>query len=146
MNKEDYLVRNIIIGLFIVGVIGYFLLFFKTNSNTNSITQQLLTPPPTSLNSNCVTSQEAYNEIGNNACVEYYVGYATESRAGNVFLDEKTDYANGFSVTIYSGNVYKFNNPVSTYNGQTIDVTGHIQQYQGHPEIIVSNPSQITIK
>lgn len=113
----------------------------QTPSDSPSTTTSV-TPTTTS----CITAQEAYNEIGQTACVEYTVGYATESGSGNVFLDEYTDYTRGFTVTIYSEDVSKFNNPVSEYQGQTIDVTGTIAPYEGHPEIIVSDPSQITVQ
>lgn len=144
MNKHNQsLLWGVIIAVVLIG--GAYLLFSNSNSSSpSSAPAQSAVSIPTS--QTCITSQEAYSEIGQNTCVEYYVGYATESSNSNVFLDENTDYTNGFSVTIFSDSLSKFSDPVGTYNGKTIDVSGTIKRYQGHPEIIVTDPSQITIK
>ncbi len=142
MNKQQNngLVTAIVIVAVLVGI-GYFLF-----ARTSKIEQPINLPYVAIPTSSCIDSQEAYNEYGKSTCVEYYVGFATTSKNGNVFLDEKTNYTSGFSVTIYSNNVSKFNDPVTQYSNKTIDVSGTIAQYQGHPEIIVSDPSQISIK
>jgi micrococcal nuclease len=52
-----------------------------------------------------------------------------------------------FTVTILGGDRGKFEKPPETlYSGKEICVTGMIQSYQGRPEIIVKDPSQIKVK
>lgn len=88
MNEHN---KSLVIGVVIAAVLlvgGYFL---YNNRNTTTLSPQ---------NKSCISSQEAYNEIGKNTCVEYYVGYTSTSSRGNVFLDEKSNYTQGFTVTI----------------------------------------------
>jgi len=98
------------------------------------------TPTPT-----CISSQESWNNIGKYACVEYHVGYPFKSSKGNVFLNERSDYKNGFSTVIYAYATSSFGDPISKYGYKTIRVTGLIKTYEGHPEIIVNNPANIVI-
>ncbi len=94
---------------------------------------------------NCYLSKDAQHEIGKDTCVEFYVNNAVKSKNGNIFLNEKEEYKNGFSVTIYANNVSNFPTSPIYYQYQTIDVAGVIKLYQGHPEIIVSDPTQIAV-
>ena len=59
-----------------------------------------------------------------------------------MYLDQYSDYTSGFSVWIPAGNSF---GPglLTTYANQTIRVSGVITSYQGAPEIIVNDPSQI---
>ena len=140
--------KNWIIGglVFLVIILGFSYLK-NQNGVGNGITP---TPPITekeiTTSPNCISSQEAWNYVGQEKCVEYYVASPFRSRKGNVFLNEKRDYKNGFTVWIPSGSINNFSgDPISEYGYRTIQVSGQIRMYQGHPEIIANSPSQITV-
>jgi hypothetical protein len=92
----------------------------------------------------CLTSMEAMNSVGKTACVEFFIGNPSQLK-GDVFLNEKADYTKGFGVTIMADSAVKFEDPLSKYRYKTIRATGQIVVYDGHPGIIVSDPSNITI-
>jgi hypothetical protein len=97
--------------------------------------------PPTA----CISAQDAWNNIGQYKCVEYFVGNPFRSSKGNVFLNELSDYKRGFSAVIMAFSTSSFGDPISKYGNKTIRVTGLIQTYEGHPEIIVNNPANIIL-
>jgi DNA/RNA endonuclease YhcR with UshA esterase domain len=135
-------IKNWVIG----GLIGLVLIFgimFLQKSSTPPPP-----PPPTiTITENCISAQEAWNYVGQEKCVEYYVASPFRSGKENVFLNEKRDYKNGFTVWIPSGSISNFSgDPVSTYGYKTIQVTGQIRMYQGHPEIIANSPDQISVR
>jgi hypothetical protein len=55
------------------------------------------------------------------------------------------DYTKGFQAVILPDSVSKFDNPVTKYRAKTIRVSGLIVEYDGHPGIIVSAQSDITV-
>lgn len=144
-------IKNWIIGALVVVVVflGYKFISGEPQISTQTPTStQIETSAinPTNI-SNCIDSTEAWNQIGKNTCVEFYVGSPFRSGKGNVFLNEKRDYKNGFTVWIPSGSVSNFSgNPITMYGYKTIQVTGLIRMYQGHPEIIANSQSQIIVK
>jgi len=77
--------------------------------------------------------------------VEYHVGNPFRSSKGNVFLNELSDYKKGFTAVIMAYSTSSFGDPISKYGYKTIQVTGLIQTYEGHPEIIVNNPASIVL-
>jgi len=97
--------------------------------------------PPTS----CISAQDAWTNIGQYKCVEYIVGNPFRSSKGNVFLNELSDYKKGFSTVIMAYSTSSFDDPISKFGYKTIRVTGLIQTYEGHPEIIVNNPANIIL-
>ena len=130
--------------IIIIGIILAFILlagsyvFFIRKSHSDSIT---MTP------TNCFLSKDAPKEIGKDTCVEFYVENVVQVKNGNMYLDEKTDYKKGFFVTIFANNVHNFTVSPIDYKYKIIDVSGVITKYQGMPEIIVTDPSQIaTVK
>jgi len=149
MNEQTNQVKNWIIGILVVIVL---LLGYLAINNTNPTGGTTITPTvqPTqapSPQTNCLTAQEAWSHIGETACVEFTVESPYQSGKGNVFLNEKKDYKNGFTVYIPSSSVSGFSgNPVSLYGYKTIQVTGLLRMYQGHPEIIVNSQNQIVVK
>ena len=49
-------------------------------------------------------------------------------------------------VVVFSENIDKFQtDPIEAFGGRTVDVTGTIESYAGHPQIIVTLPSQISV-
>ncbi len=100
--------------------------------------------PGTEGPSSCLTSMEAMNSVGKTACVEFFVGNPSQFK-GEVFLNEKSDYTKGFQAVILADSLKNFNDPVSQYRSKTIRVRGLIVEYDGHPGIIVSAPSDIDV-
>jgi hypothetical protein len=92
----------------------------------------------------CLTTREAMNSVGKTACVEFFVGNPSQFK-GEVFLNEMADYTKGFQAVILANSLGNFNDPVSQYRSKTIRVSGLIIEYDGHPGIIVSVPSDITV-
>jgi hypothetical protein len=92
----------------------------------------------------CLTARQAMTSVGKTACVEFYVGNPSQLK-GEVFLNELADYTKGFQAVILSDSIAKFKDPVSQYRAKTIRVSGLIIEYDGHPGIIVKDPSDIII-
>ena len=154
MEKQTNNTQNLIIGILIFLVLALGYLFIKQSALQESIKTGTSRPaqitnnntiPDT--NKNCLSAKETWNHIGETACVEFTVESPYQSGKGNVFLNEKKDYKNGFTVYIPSSSVSGFSgNPVSLYGYKTIQVTGLLRMYQGHPEIIANSPDQINVK
>ena len=49
-----------------------------------------------------------------------------------------------FTAVIYGDNRQKFGTPETSLRGKRICVTGQISDYQGKPEIVLTDPSQLT--
>ena len=49
-----------------------------------------------------------------------------------------------FTAVIYGGDRPKFGTPETSLRGKRICVTGQISDYRGKPEIVLSNPSQLS--
>jgi len=88
---------------------------------------------------------EAPNHVGEYACVEGKVDHVFTSQKGNTFINFCADYKTcPFGAVIFSADAYKFPNP-KQYAGQTVEITGLIKSYEGRPEIILKDQSQIKI-
>jgi hypothetical protein len=62
------------------------------------------------------------------------------------FLNFDEDYRHTFSAVIFKSAFPKFPaNPEDYYLGKLVSVTGKVKEYQGRPEIILEEPSQITV-
>jgi DNA/RNA endonuclease YhcR with UshA esterase domain len=74
--------------------------------------------------------------------------YATRSKGQPTFINLNKPYPNQvFTVLIWGSDRGKFEKPPEMlYSGKEICVTGMIKSYQGRPEIIVKDPSQIKAK
>jgi hypothetical protein len=91
-----------------------------------------------------LTAAQTWSHIGDFATVQYQVRYATTDSGGDEFLNQESDYLSGFTAVVFRDSLDSFSNdPIATYQGETIVVTGWIQSYENHPEIVVSHPSQI---
>ena len=112
-NKNNNTLYGVIIGLVALIVIGGGIWFMTANSKDDSIastttssgtdTTSTPTPAPTPTPaSNCFTAQEAWNHIGETGCVKFYVASPYRSSKDNVFLNEKSDYKNGFTAVVFS--------------------------------------------
>jgi hypothetical protein len=92
-----------------------------------------------------LTAEEVWKHIGEVRTVRYHVGNPYRSARGNVFLNEKQDYKTGFTTVIFATVAQTFGDPAAKYGYRTIEVTGLIRMYEGHPEIIVNIPAEIVI-
>ncbi len=94
-----------------------------------------------------ICPEDAINHIGEQKTVRFFVKKSYDSGRA-IFLNSKNDFKDpdNFTAVIFNRDRHKF--PPSSsdyYGGKTIDVTGVIKEYQGRAEIILENPSQITI-
>ncbi len=69
-------------------------------------------------------------------------------KSNTVFLNFEKPYPNQcFTGVIFSSHLYKFvQNPEDYYLNKTVRIMGEIKEYQGKPEIILEDPSQIEIR
>ena len=90
---------------------------------------------------------QAGNYYEKEVIVEGKVVDTYRSKKNNVFLNFGKPYPNQcFSVVIFSSDLYKFvENPEKYYDQKTLRIKGKIQEYQGKPEIILKEPSQIEV-
>ena len=87
--------------------------------------------------------QDAAQYYGQMVTVEGTV-VRTYNSGSAVFLDFHQDYANHFKVVIFPDDWPKFPEPPEgLFRGRLVRVMGVVQEYEGAPEIIVEEPSQI---
>jgi len=68
----------------------------------------------------------------------------TYNAGSAVFMNFHQDYANHFKAVIFPDDWPKFPEPPEDlFRGRLVRVTGVVQEYEGAPEIIVEEPSQI---
>jgi DNA/RNA endonuclease YhcR with UshA esterase domain len=71
--------------------------------------------------------------------------YASSIDRSPTFLDLDRPYPQEpFAIVIFGRDRGKFGAPESTYAGKRVCVTGTIVEYRGRPEIIATDPSQIS--
>ena len=71
--------------------------------------------------------------------------YEPNERSQPTLLDLGKPYPNAiFTAVIYGDNRQKFGTPETSLRGKRICVTGQISDYQGKPEIVLAEPSQLT--
>ena len=84
-----------------------------------------------------ISGAQAWNHVGQLETVEFHVAYAFTDNAGTEFLDQKVHYTQGFVVTIFASDLGRFtSDPVSSFDGQTIEATGTISTYGSYVEIL----------
>jgi len=96
---------------------------------------------------NVVGACQAGNYYGKEMLVEGIVADAYRSKTNTIFLNFEKSYPNQcFTGVIFSSDQYKFvESPEKYYSGKTVRIRGEIKEYQGKPEIILKDPSQIEI-
>jgi len=89
----------------------------------------------------------AGNYYGKEIIVEGNIAGTYRSKTNTVFLNFGKPYSNQcFTAVIFSSDQYKFvEYPEKYYLNKTTRVKGEIKEYQGKPEIILKDPSQIEI-
>jgi hypothetical protein len=93
--------------------------------------------------SSCYSASQAAGEEGQSGCVQF-TGYQYTSSRGSMYLDQSTSAPYGFSAYIPAGSSFG-PSLLNEYSGKLVDVTGSITSYDGEPEIVVSNASQVTL-
>ena len=92
--------------------------------------------------------QDAAGHIGETATVCGVVAsakYEVNAKSQPTLLDLGKSYPNAvFTAVVYGENRAKFGTSETGLRGKRICVTGKISNYQGKPEIVLTDPSQLT--
>ncbi|XOB42384.1 MAG: thermonuclease family protein [Candidatus Nealsonbacteria bacterium] len=90
---------------------------------------------------------QAGNYLGKEIIIEGKIVDTYRSKTNTVFLNFEKSYPNQcFVSVIFSSDQYKFvQSPEDYYSQKTVRIKGEIKEYEGRPEIILKNPSQIEI-
>ncbi len=92
-----------------------------------------------------VSWQDAGQHIGQEATVEGTIIVA-ENKGSVIYLNFSRDYRHDFKIVIFPDDAAKFPGPpAEIHDGHTLRVKGEIIEYEGAPEIIVREPSQIEV-
>jgi len=149
-------INSWIIAVCVVTVLALAFFFINKNSSevprttekssyTNSTSNTSPIPPSSDRGANgCYTSETVRKHYGENDCIVYSVGYTYETSAGTKFLDEKVSYTTGFVGYIPRGSAAS-GIDINALRGKNIKVTGNIQEYNGYPEIIINDASQVKV-
>jgi hypothetical protein len=94
-----------------------------------------------------LTPEEAASHVGETATVCGVVAsttYAAQAPMAPTFLDLGKPYPNQiFTAVILGNDRSKFGMPENSMREKTVCVTGEIFLYQGNPEIILHDPTQL---
>ncbi|HKM70436.1 MAG TPA: hypothetical protein VJX94_10325 [Stellaceae bacterium] len=92
--------------------------------------------------------EDAVSHIGETATVCGVVASAkfeTNAKSQPTLLDLGKSYPHAvFTAVIYGGARSEFGTPETSLRGKRICVTGQISDYRGKPEIVLTDPSQLT--
>jgi hypothetical protein len=92
--------------------------------------------------------EDAPGHIGETATVCGVVAsakYEANAKSQPTLLDLGKSYPNAvFTAVVYGDNRAKFGTPETSLRGKRICVTGKISDYQGKPEIVLTDPSQLS--
>jgi DNA/RNA endonuclease YhcR with UshA esterase domain len=98
-----------------------------------------------------VTPEDALGQVGHTAKVCGVVAsgnYAPDSRAHPTFLTlvnpGQPNPTGALTAVIYGTDRAKFGNPEATLPGQRVCVTGLVSYFRHRPELILSDPSQLS--
>ena len=99
------------------------------------------------LTGDAINACNAKEHIGEEQIIEGSVVNGYKSDTDTVFLNFEKPYPNQcFTAVIFSSKLMNFpENPQDYYNGKTVRVMGEIKEYNGKPEIILEDSSQIEI-
>jgi len=92
-----------------------------------------------------ISWQDAAKHYGEYATVEGTI-VATHNSGKACFLNFHPDYKRYFTSVIFASAFPRFPaNPENYYYGKKVRVSGYIKEYEGKPEIVLNDPSQIEI-
>jgi len=96
--------------------------------------------------SNVINWADAGKYVGKTKTVEGTIVRTYKSSTGTVFLNFHDPYQGYFYGVIFASDMKNFLfRPEEFYRGKEVRITGLIKLYQGSPEIIVEDPSQIEV-
>ena len=97
---------------------------------------------------NAIGACNAGNYYGREEIIEGKIVDASKSKTNTVFLNFEKPYPNQcFTAVIFSSDLVNFpENPQNYYEGKTVRVKGEIKEYNGKPEIVLEDTSQIEIR
>jgi hypothetical protein len=126
----------------------------ETSTATTTIAQPAQ-PPTTSVptskwnnpsDPNVINWADAGKYVGKTKTVEGTIVRAFRSSTNTIFLDFHDPYQGYFVAVIFASDLKNFPfKPEDFYGGKEVRISGLIKLYQGSPEIIVENPSQIEV-
>jgi hypothetical protein len=91
----------------------------------------------------CIPFDQALDHIGKTMCVTGKVLKVGQSRTGSLFLDFCDDYRKcSFVVFVYQSSLKNIGD-VRVLEGQTIEITGKIKEWDDRAEIILKNRLQL---
>lgn len=97
-----------------------------------------------------IASKDAKDYIGKDAMVCGKVvntRYLDRSDRQPTFLNFDKEYPNHtFTVVIWGADRAKFGKPEETYLNKDVCASGHVENYQGKPEIIATDPAQLKLQ
>jgi hypothetical protein len=92
--------------------------------------------------------EDAASHIGETATVcgvAASAKFEAHARAQPTLLDLGKSYPQAvFTAVIYGDHRSKFGTPETSLHGKHVCVTGQISDYHGKPEIVLTDPSQLT--
>lgn len=92
-----------------------------------------------------ISWQEAAKHYGKYVAVEGMI-VATYNSGKACFLNFHQDYRKHFTAVIFASTFPQFPlDPENFYRGKKVRISGYIKEYEGKPEIILNDPSQIEI-
>jgi len=92
-----------------------------------------------------ISWQEAAKHYGEYATVEGTI-VATHNSGKICYLNFHPDYHRYFTAVIFASTFSRFPaSPENYYLQKKVRVSGYIKEYQGKPEIVLNDPSQIEI-
>jgi hypothetical protein len=95
------------------------------------------------LSAQCVPFREARGHVGSTKCVSGTVLKVEEGEKGVTYLDFCEDYrVCPFTVIVFASDL-KHVGDVRQLKGRPIEIHGHITDYDGRAEIILSRPRQL---
>jgi hypothetical protein len=114
------------------------------------VTSAALAGSALAANAASISPEDAAKHVGEDATVCGLVAsakYVSQSKGGPTFLDFGKPYPNSIFVALILGSDRaKFGTPEKELQGKQVCVTGKIRLYEGKPEIILSDPKQLTGK
>lgn len=92
-----------------------------------------------------VQPQQARHYIGKNISVQGHIVQVSRSEGGDVFFNFEKGYPHQpFAAVIFAKNVPNFGY-LYQYWGNTVKVTGTVEEYEGRPEIVLQHNEQIKV-
>ena len=97
-----------------------------------------------------LTPEDAAKHVGETATICGEVAsakYAAQVKGGPTFIDFGKPYPNAtFTALIFGSDRAKFGTPEKTAQGKQVCVTGKIRLYDGKPQVILTDPKQLSDK